>query len=130
MTKSTMEHPNEMNKDAKGKYANVNGLNLYYETYGGIGQPLVLLHGGLGVIGMFAQLLPSLAETRQVIAVELQAHGHTVDIDRPLSFEFMADDIARHVYIWDSCMSRSKEFGCNFWLFWTTFGTKKSCNSR
>ncbi len=77
----------------QGKYANVNGLKMYYEIHGK-GQPLVLLHGGLGVIGMFEQVLPALAETRQVIAVELQGHGHTADISRPLSFEQMADDIA------------------------------------
>jgi pimeloyl-ACP methyl ester carboxylesterase len=53
-----------------------------------------MLHGGMGTVDMFAQLLPALAETRQVIAVELQAHGHTGDVDRPLSFEVMADDIA------------------------------------
>ncbi len=82
-----------MPETTKGKYAKVNGLNLYYETYGA-GQPLVLLHGGLGDIGMFAQLVPALAGSRQVIGVELQAHGHTADIDRPLSFEHMADDIA------------------------------------
>jgi len=76
-----------------GKYANVNGLKMYYEIHGK-GQPLILLHGGLGVIGMFEQLLPSLAENRQIVAVELQGHGHTGDIDRPLSFEHMADDVA------------------------------------
>ncbi|QCI62960.1 alpha/beta fold hydrolase [Phreatobacter stygius] len=75
-------------------YVSVNGLKLYYESHGS-GEPLVLLHGGLGTIGMlFGQLLPVLARTRQVIAVELQAHGHTADIDRPLSYEAMADDIA------------------------------------
>jgi pimeloyl-ACP methyl ester carboxylesterase len=78
---------------AQGKYANVNGLKMYYEIHGK-GHPLVLLHGGLGVIGMFAQLLPALAENRQVIGVELQGHGHTADINRPLSFEQMADDVA------------------------------------
>jgi pimeloyl-ACP methyl ester carboxylesterase len=76
-----------------GQYANINGLNLYYEVHG-TGQPLILLHGGLGVMGMFEQILPYLAETRQVIGVELQAHGHTADIERPLSYESMADDIA------------------------------------
>jgi pimeloyl-ACP methyl ester carboxylesterase len=90
MTKSTTD---EVNKDAKGNYAFVNGLKMYYEIHG-TGKPLVLLHGGLGVIGMFEQILPALAEARQVIAVELQAHGHTADIDRPLSFEQMADDVA------------------------------------
>jgi pimeloyl-ACP methyl ester carboxylesterase len=75
-------------------YAPVHGLNMYYEIHGA-GQPLVLLHGGLGTIHMlFGPLLPALAQTRQVIAVELQGHGHTADIDRPLSFERMADDVA------------------------------------
>ncbi len=77
----------------EGNYAAVNGLNLYYEIHGD-GQPLVMLHGGLGGIVEFSQLLPALAESRQVIAVELQAHGRTADIDRPLSYELMADDIA------------------------------------
>nr|WP_269669538.1 alpha/beta hydrolase [Paenibacillus sp. GSMTC-2017] len=77
-----------------GNYASVNGLNMYYEIHG-TGQPLILLHGGLATIDMmFGQLLPALAKTRQVIAVELQAHGHTADIDRPLSYEQMADDTA------------------------------------
>src|SRR5437868_5559782 len=91
----TTNMANETKKDAtaKGSYAPVNGLNLYYETYG-TGKPLVLIHGALGVIGMFTRLIPRLAESRQVIAVELQAHGHTADIDRPLSFEQMADDVA------------------------------------
>ncbi len=77
----------------QGQYASVNGLKMYYEIHG-TGQPLVLLHGGLGGIVEFSQILPVLAKTRQVIAVELQGHGHTADIDRPLSFEQMADDIA------------------------------------
>jgi pimeloyl-ACP methyl ester carboxylesterase len=74
-------------------YASVNGLEMYYEIYGA-GEPIILLHGGLGGIVEFSQIIPFLAETRQVIAVELQGHGHTADIDRPLSFETMADDIA------------------------------------
>ena len=78
----------------QGEYAPVNGLNLYYEVHGTGGEPLILLHGGLGGIVEFAPILPLLAETRQVIAVELQGHGHTADIDRPLTFENMADDVA------------------------------------
>src|SRR5512146_1184791 len=66
---------------------------MYYETHGA-GRPLILLHGGLGGVDMFAQLMPALAASRQVIAVELQGNGHTADIDRPFSFESMADDIA------------------------------------
>ena len=74
-------------------YALVNGLNLYYEIHG-TGQPLVLLHGGLGSTGMFGELVSLLAQTRQVIAVDLQAHGRTADIDRPMRYELMGDDIA------------------------------------
>ncbi len=78
-----------------GSYAPVNGLNLYYEVTNPqvTGTPLILLHGGLGVTGMFTLLLPGLAQNRQVIAVELQGHGHTADLDRPLSYEGMADDV-------------------------------------
>jgi len=78
---------------AKSGYASVNGINLYYEIHG-TGQPLILLHGGLGMIGMFDQLLPALAASRQVIGVELQGHGHTADRDRPFSFQQMGDDVA------------------------------------
>ena len=76
-----------------GRYANVNGIKLYYELHGS-GKPLVLLHGGLGAIEMFGPNLPALAKGRQVIAVDLQGHGRTADIDRPLSVQFMADDVA------------------------------------
>jgi pimeloyl-ACP methyl ester carboxylesterase len=86
-------NPTVTTKDAKSGYASVNGINLYYEIHG-TGSPMVLLHGGLGMIGMFARLLPALAASRQVIGVELQGHGHTADIDRPFSFELMADDVA------------------------------------
>jgi pimeloyl-ACP methyl ester carboxylesterase len=80
-------------KGSMGNYAQVHGLKIYYEIQG-TGKPLVLLPGGLMTIDMMGQLVPSLAETRQVIAVELQGHGHTTDIDRPLSYEQMADDTA------------------------------------
>jgi pimeloyl-ACP methyl ester carboxylesterase len=76
-----------------GHYAPVNGLKLYYEVHGR-GKPLVLLHGGVGASEMFAPILTALASGRQDIAVDLQAHGRTADIDRPLRFELMADDIA------------------------------------
>ncbi len=78
----------------KEGYVAVNGLEMYYEIHGK-GKPLVLLHGAFSAISTsFGKLLPELAKTRQVIAFELQAHGHTVDIDRPLSLEGMADDTA------------------------------------
>ncbi len=79
----------EPTQDAKGQYATVNGLRLYYEVHG-TGKPLVQLHGGFG----WATVYPTLARDRQVIAIELQGHGHTEDIDRPLSYEQMADDTA------------------------------------
>jgi len=76
-----------------GEYADVNGVHMYYETHGG-GRPLVLLHGGLGSGEMFGPLLPALADHHQVIVPDLQGHGRTADIDRPLSIVSMADDIA------------------------------------
>jgi pimeloyl-ACP methyl ester carboxylesterase len=79
--------------NGQGHYADVNGIKLYYETHG-TGKPLILLHGGLGAIEMFGPNLPALAKGRQVIAVDLQGHGRTADIDRPLSVELMAGDIA------------------------------------
>jgi len=77
----------------KTGYAPVNGLRLYYEIHGQ-GEPLILLHGGLGATGMFGPIIPSLATNRRVIAVDLQGHGRTADINRPLTPEAMADDIA------------------------------------
>lgn len=73
--------------------APVNGLELYYETHG-TGDPLVLLHGGVSASETFDPFLPSFAECRRVITVDLQAHGRTRDIDRPLRYESMADDMA------------------------------------
>ena len=75
-------------------YLPVNGLQMYYEIHG-TGQPLVLLHGAFSAIGTsFGQMLPGLAQGRQVVAVELQGHGRTADIDRPMTLEGMADDVA------------------------------------
>jgi pimeloyl-ACP methyl ester carboxylesterase len=76
-----------------GRYADVNGLHLYYETHG-TGRPLILLHGGLMSGEGFAPILPALTERHQVILVDLQGHGRTADIDRPVDFRLMAGDIA------------------------------------
>jgi pimeloyl-ACP methyl ester carboxylesterase len=75
-------------------YAPVNGLQMYYETHGTGGVPLVLIHGAFSAIGSsFGAVLPGLSATRQVIAVEFQGHGHTADIDRPMTMEAIAEDI-------------------------------------
>jgi pimeloyl-ACP methyl ester carboxylesterase len=74
-------------------YAPVNGIGLYHEIYGE-GEPLVLIHGGLTTIGQMQAWIQPLAKTRQVIAVEMQGHGHTADTDRPMSWTMMGDDIA------------------------------------
>ncbi len=77
-----------------GQYAQIGGLSLYYELHGE-GEPLVLLHGGGSTIqSTYKVMLPLLAERHRIVAVELQAHGRTADIDRPLSFESDADDVA------------------------------------
>src|SRR4030081_580951 len=76
-----------------GQYAEVNGINLYFETHGA-GRPLILLHGGLGSGEMFGPVLPLLAERHQVVTVDLQGHGRTADIDRPIDIRLMAGDIA------------------------------------
>ena len=76
-----------------GNYASINGINLYYEIHG-TGTPLIMLHGGFGTFEMFAALSPALAEQHQIIGVDLYGHGRTALTDRPLSFEYMANDIA------------------------------------
>jgi pimeloyl-ACP methyl ester carboxylesterase len=89
-----MMDPTTLSRTAVGKYAEVNGINMYYEIHGS-GSPLVLIHGGGSTINTtFGQVLPALASSHMVIAVELQAHGHTSDRDAPESFEQDADDVA------------------------------------
>jgi pimeloyl-ACP methyl ester carboxylesterase len=88
--------------EAQTGYAPVNGLEMYYKVHG-TGRPLVLLHGNLSAINVdFGRILPSFAKSRQVVAVEQQAHGHTADIDRPLSIRLWAEDtvaLLRHLGI-------------------------------
>jgi pimeloyl-ACP methyl ester carboxylesterase len=90
--------------EAQSGYAPVGDLNMYYEISGD-GRPTILLHGAYQTIDTIGPLLPGLAETRKVIAVEQQGHGRTADIDRPLTYEQMADDTAaavRHLGIDDA----------------------------
>ena len=74
-------------------HADVNGVSLHYEEHGS-GEPLVLLHGGIGNGEMFGAIMPALSASRRVITVDLQGHGGTADIDRALRPETMADDVA------------------------------------
>jgi pimeloyl-ACP methyl ester carboxylesterase len=78
----------------KTGYAPVNGLKMYYEIHGQ-GEPVVLLHGAfMTITNNWAVMIPELSKTRQVIAVEMQGHGRTADINRDFSYENLADDIA------------------------------------
>jgi pimeloyl-ACP methyl ester carboxylesterase len=96
-----MEGDEMPSADAQTGYAPVDDLNMYFEIHGS-GRPLILLHGAYMTIDMMEPILTGLAKTRQVIAVEQQGHGRTADVDRPLSYEQMADDtaaLARHLEI-------------------------------
>jgi pimeloyl-ACP methyl ester carboxylesterase len=87
--------------EAQTGHAPIDGLDMYYELHGS-GRPLVLLHGAYMTIDTLGPILPGLAGTRQVIAFEQQGHGHTADVDRPITYEQMADDTAaalRHLEI-------------------------------
>lgn len=77
----------------KSGHAAVNGVNYYYAVYGK-GEPLLLLHGGLGQIEMFGPNLAKLAQTRQVIGVDLQGHGRTSLGDRPINLADLGNDMA------------------------------------
>src|SRR2546429_1968778 len=97
-----MTKQNHPGTPVESGYIPVNGLKMYYEIHGS-GRPLVLLHGNLSAIGTsFGKVRPKLASTRQIIGVERQGHGHTADIDRPLSIEQWAQDtiaLLRHLGI-------------------------------
>src|SRR5215470_16828579 len=96
---TTQNHPS---MPIESGYVPVNGLQMYYEIHGS-GRPLVLLHGNLSAIGTsFGKVLPRLASSWRIIAVEQQGHGHTADIDRPFSIEQWAQDtiaLLRHLGI-------------------------------
>lgn len=82
-------------------YAPVGDVQMYWRSMGTGGTPLIVVHGGYGLVDMFGDLLPRLAERRRVIAVELQGHGHTRDVDRPLRWESLGDDVAALVEVLD-----------------------------
>jgi pimeloyl-ACP methyl ester carboxylesterase len=80
-------------RNARTGYAPINGLQMYYEVHGE-GEPLIALHGAYMTVDAMNEIVSTLAKTRKVIAVELQAHGRTADIERPITYEHMADDVA------------------------------------
>jgi hypothetical protein len=90
MTTASLANSQEIKPNSSG-YAPANGINVYYEVYGE-GKPILLLHGAYLTIGMnWGQLIPELAKTRKVIALELQGHGHTAYSDRKLSRSTLAN---------------------------------------
>src|SRR2546426_4142952 len=96
MVQAAQENPpmqTSLPKPTKSGHAAVNGVNYYYAVYG-TGEPLLLLHGGLGQIEMFGPNLTKLAQSRQVIGVDLQGHGRTPLGDRENSLVDMGSDMA------------------------------------
>ncbi|HEV8364928.1 MAG TPA: alpha/beta hydrolase [Gemmatimonadaceae bacterium] len=81
------------NAQATAHRVNVRGMQMYYEVSGN-GDPLVVLHGAYMNIPSMGAIIPKLAQTRKVYAVELQGHGRTTDIDRPITYPNLADDVA------------------------------------
>lgn len=97
---SSCDKPNRKNAAADEKkipfrndYVRVNDVNMYYEVHGE-GRPLVMLHGAYMTALGFKKLIPELSKTRKVITMDLQSHGRTADIDRPITYENLAEDVA------------------------------------
>lgn len=81
-------------QESNGKFVDVNGMKMYYEV-SGEGDPLIVLQGAHMDIITMGKIIPKLAETHKVYALEFQGHGHTADIDRPITYENLADDVAK-----------------------------------
>ena len=85
--------PNDAGSQPIGNRVEVNGMQMYYEV-SGEGDPLIVLHGSYMNIPTMGEIIPTLAETNKVYALELQGHGRTTDIDRPITYPNLADDVA------------------------------------
>lgn len=81
------------NSEPEAGRVEVNGMQMYYEV-SGQGDPLIVLHGAYMNIGSMGEIIPKLAETHRVYALEFQGHGRTTDIDRPITYPNLADDVA------------------------------------
>ena len=108
MTESMPQQTSNTTRIETGR-AFVNGIHIYYEVHGSHdGMPLVLLHGGGSTIDSnFGRVLPFLARTRRVIALDEQGHGRTSDRDQPFTFEGSADDVAGLLRYLERLASRS-----------------------
>src|SRR5690242_12683604 len=82
-----------VNAQSNGQRVAVNGMQMYYEVSGS-GDPLIVLHGAYMNIPQMGAIIPRLAETHKVYAIEFQGHGRTTDIDRPITYPNLADDVA------------------------------------
>jgi pimeloyl-ACP methyl ester carboxylesterase len=91
-----------------GERVEVNGMQMYFEV-SGTGDPLIVLHGGYMNIPSMGTIIPKLAETHKVYALELQGHGRTTDIDRPITYPNLADDVA--VFMYKAGLQRADVFG-------------------
>ena len=85
--------PTTQQIQAEGQRVDINGMKMYYEV-SGAGEPLVVLHGAYMNIPTMGDIVPLLARTHKVYAVEMQGHGRTTDIDRPITYQNLADDVA------------------------------------
>jgi pimeloyl-ACP methyl ester carboxylesterase len=81
------------NAQATGHRVKINGMQLYYEV-SGAGEPLIVLHGAYMNIPTMGSIIPRLAKTHRVYALEFQGHGRTTDIERPITYQHLADDVA------------------------------------
>lgn len=93
---------------AVGHRVQVNGMQLYYEV-SGAGEPLIVLHGAYMNIPSMGAIIPKLAETHKVYALEFQGHGRTTDIDRPITYQNLADDVA--AFMDSAGLARADVFG-------------------
>ncbi len=87
------QQPQTPQTTAEGRRVNVNGMQMYYEV-SGTGDPIIVLHGSFMNIPSMGEIIPKLAETHRVYALEFQGHGRTTDIDRPITYPNLADDVA------------------------------------
>jgi len=88
----TLPYPESFPEPESAGYAEVNGIRLYHAEWG-TGDPVILLHGGLGSIEAFANQIPAIAEGHKVIAIDSRGHGRSTRDDTPYSYELMASDV-------------------------------------